>query len=535
MNNNNKKALALPIALRPILLLIAGGLLPLSLAPWHWWPMGIFSSAALVLLLQGSNAKQAYWRTFVFAFGMFVVGASWVYVSMNVYGNASVALSLLLTGLFVTALALIAALPFLLYGKFCGHNRTATLVAFPAIWVLSEWGLSWILTGFPWVYLGYGHLYTWLAGWAPVTGVWGISWIVAFSGATLALWLHSVIPALSVIPAKAGQKHEACWAPEGRVKRTIQKQRKPLHWALAVATTLWLGGFGLQQIDWTKPTDKTVTVGLLQPNIPQQLRWEPGRTQQIISDNLTLNELLWGNDIIVWPESAIPQLRHRIEPLLAQLGAKAKQSGATFITGIPVYDFDQKRYLNSVIANGNGSGQYNKQHLVPFGEYVPLENMLRGLIDFFDLPMSAFSAGSADQPLITAGEQRIGTAICYEIAFPELVRQVSKEASVLLTVSNDTWFGDSLGPQQHFSMAQMRALENGKPLIRATNDGITALIDYRGNTTHWLPQFTSGTLSGELTPRVGSTPFGNLGSWPVLLLVLLSLLATLWIQRPQKA
>ena len=475
------------------LLLIAGALLPLSLAPLHWWPAGVISAAVLAVMLRDATVKQAYWRSFQFSFAMFAVGASWVYVSMNTYGDTSAPMSVLLTAIFVTALALIFSLPFLLCGLFRNHSRTALLLGFPAIWVLAEWAIGWILTGFPWIYLGYGHLNSWLAGWAPVTGVWGISWITAFCSAYLALFI-------------TGRR----WFDTTRIV------------ALAVALLLWAGGYALQSARWTEP-HRPLSVGLLQPNIPQLKRWDPDYLQSIIRSNIAMGESLWGNDLVIWPEAAIPELMHRELALLGQLDSLARDNNSTFITGIPVYTFENEQYHNSVIALGLGSGEYRKQHLVPIGEYVPMAEYIRGLIEFFDLPMSGFTPGAPDQPLLTAGDHKVATAICYEIAYPELVRQLTPDAGFILTVSNDTWFGDSLGPHQHLSMAQMRALENGRPVIRATNDGITALIDHRGRITDTLPQFTSGVLVGEITPRRGVTPYSHTGNWPVLILCLLCL------------
>lgn len=481
-----------------VLALFSGALLPLSLAPWYWWPLGLICTAVLALQLHQASPRHAYWLTALFGFGMFAVGASWVYVSMNVYGNASVPLSLLLTGIFVAALSLIFALPFLLFGALGSRHVIGRLLAFPAAWVLGEWGLSWILTGFPWVYLGYGHLDTWLSGWAPIAGVWGIGWIVAFSGAVAAEFAGRWLGAADKTP--------------------------PLTWPATAAVLLWVLGWHLQGYVWTT-TGQPIRVGVMQPATPQQLRWDSGYLDEIISDNLALSEPLWGNDLIVWPEAAIPELQHRVQPLLQQLDARGRHNNSTLISGLPIYDFDTQHYYNSAIALGNGSGQYRKQHLVPFGEYVPLENWLRGLIDFFDLPMSAFRPGPPNQPLLTANGYAIATAICYEIAYPELVRQLAPNANLLLTISNDTWFGDSLGPLQHLSMAQMRALENGKPLIRATNDGVTALIDQRGHITARLPRFVADTLSAEMTPRTGATPFSQTGSWPILALCVLGLVA----------
>ena len=496
--------------LRTVITLVAGTLLPLSLAPWFWWPVGIASVATLAFLLHNNSAKQAYWRTVQFSFGMFATGASWVFVSINTYSTTPTAIAVLLTVLFVALLALIFALPFLLMGLFRSSSESSpaalSILAFPAIWVLAEWFIGWILTGFPWIYLGYGHLNSWLAGWAPLGGVWSISWIVALCAATLA----------SVI---------AC-----RVTQRAQPLNATHITAISCCLLLWLVGRGLQSISWTT-TQKSLTVGILQPNISQNDRWKIDYRDRIINNNLTLGEPLWDNQLVIWPEAAIPDLKHRVESLIQQLDTLARQTDSTFITGIPAYNFARDEYYNTVVAMGKGSGEYRKQHLVIFGEYMPLAEFFRELGGFFDLPMSGFTPGSAEQPLITAGEQKVATAICYEMAYTELVRNLATDANWLLTVSNDTWFGDSLGPKQHLGIAQMRALENGKPMIRATNDGITALIDHRGKVTDTLPQFQQGILQGTITPRSGATPYNRIGSWPALLIVVITLGWCFWRRK----
>jgi apolipoprotein N-acyltransferase len=169
-----------------------------------------------------------------------------------------------------------------------------------------------------------------------------------------------------------------------------------------------------------------------------------------------------------------------------------------------------------VIALGHGQGVYHKQHLVPFGEYVPLESQLRGLIAFFDLPMSAFSSGPADQPPLRAGAYRVAPFICYEVVYPELVARSARNSDLLLTISNDSWFGKSIGPLQHLQMAQMRALENGRYMIRGTNNGVSAIIDQRGQIVERTDQFVEATLTGEVEMMLGNTPFGSFGVTPII-------------------
>ncbi|MDH4041784.1 MAG: apolipoprotein N-acyltransferase, partial [Gammaproteobacteria bacterium] len=188
----------------------------------------------------------------------------------------------------------------------------------------------------------------------------------------------------------------------------------------------------------------------------------------------------------------------------------------TLFVGAPYLAEQGDGYFNSVIAVGQGEGVYHKQHLVPFGEYVPLERQLRGLIAFFDLPMSAFSSGPPDQPPLRAGAYRVAPFLCYEVVYPELVARSARNSDLLLTISNDSWFGKSIGPLQHLQMAQMRALENGRYMIRGTNNGVSAIIDQRGQIVARTDQFVEATLTGDVEVMLGNTPFGTFGVTPVI-------------------
>ena len=458
------------------------------------------SVAALVLLLRGMPASSCFWRSFWYAMGLFGSGASWVFFSIHDFGNASAALATSLTLLFITAPALSFALPMTLYSRFNGHS-VATILAFPSLWVLAEWFRSWVLTGFPWLYLGYGFIDTPLAGWAPVTGVMSISWIVVFCGVMLAL------------------------IPDWRAnRRTVQN-------GLMVTVLFWASGWLLSAQSWTTPLGPTFSVGTIQPSLPLTTKWNSGKLDEILSLYRNQTKTLGQQDIIIWPESAIPRLQHEVKDFLQEIDTTATNNQTALIIGIPTQNPQSRQYFNSVIGLGTAEGAYHKQHLVPFGEYVPLEQWLRGTIEFFDLPMSRFSAGDPNQPLIKAKGVNIASAICYEITFPSLVSRLAVDANLLLTVSNDSWFGDSLGPKQHFEMARMRALENGKPLIRATNDGISALIDHRGKVTDTIPAYSRTVLRGALSPRSGNTPFNRWGSAVILLFSLAMILIALSLRN----
>jgi apolipoprotein N-acyltransferase len=284
-------------------------------------------------------------------------------------------------------------------------------------------------------------------------------------------------------------------------------------------------------------------VALVQGNIPQQLKWSPQHRQQIIEHYLSLSAPLLnnipnsGNQLIVWPETAIPLLYDIALPRLASFEQTLQQTQTGLISGIPYRTpataANPVRFHNSIMGLGTAEGLYHKQRLVPFGEYVPLESWLRGLIDFFNLPMSSFSLGPANQPPLLLQQRqhpgnpiRISAYICYEIVYPDLVASTARNSDLLLTISNDSWFGDSLAPQQHLQMARMRALENGRFLIRSTNNGISALINARGEITHQGSQFVVDIVQGEVLAMTGTTPFGRWGSMPILILCMALIVIT---------
>jgi apolipoprotein N-acyltransferase len=526
--------------------LVLGLLLPLSMAPFNLWPLGLLSIAGLSTLICGQSisAKQLFFRSLSYGLGLYAVGASWIFVSIHDYGQASIALSLLLITPFIFFMALLLATPFVLFGKLLNTPATNTqkntsltlaitmLLIFPSLWTMGEWFRGWAFSGFPWLYLGYGHTDTWLAGWVPILGVFGVSWITVFCGALLGF----------IFTLNRSIK------PKNIAGKNITSPRPPtlsiliLAGGLFVATLFWLGGAYLKTITWTQPTGKPLSIGLVQPALPLSFKWDPHQLPAIFAQYRADTESLLQNDLVIWPESAIPRFQHEVMGYLEPIAAKANETQTALITGIPTAEMGEdntsnkpnsfySKYYNSVIGLGQASGVYHKQHLVPFGEYVPFEKWLRGTIAFFDLPMSAFNPGPEKQQHITAKGAIIATAICYEIAYSELVRKSAAGANLLLTLSNDTWFGKSIGPKQHFQIARMRAIENGKPLIRATNDGISALITADGQVSATIPSFQRNTLEGVLEPHEGLTPFGKFGSYPILLLSCLLILLGLFRQN----
>ncbi|MEE8059214.1 MAG: apolipoprotein N-acyltransferase [Pseudomonadales bacterium] len=477
------------------LALVAGALVTPSLAPFNIWPLGIASVALLVWLLADLSPVQAAKRGWFYGFALFGTGSSWIYVSIHVYGYAPVPLAAFLTLLWSIGLGLLTSVTAYIYVRWLrdcltGHAGGQHL-GFAAIFVLGEWLRSWLLTGFPWLYLGYAHIDTALAGWAPVGGVFSLSFIVAVSGAVIA---NSLM------------------------------QRKIIASQLSLVLVLWLGGAILQTIDWVTPASKApVQVAMVQANIAQDIKWNRDQYWPTLTLYQQTSQPLWEhNDIVIWPEAAIPGYYQNAKEFLERVGQQAKAHNASLITGIPYLypatDSTALRYHNSIMGFGEGSGIYHKQRLVPFGEFVPLEGLLRGLIQFFNLPMSAFSAGPPAQAAIKAGDLTLAPFICYEIVYPELVNEWLPEADLLITISNDAWFGESIGPLQHLQMAQMRALESGRYLLRATGSGVSAIVDQRGHIVVRGDQFKREVIQGEAIIYRGATPFALAGSWPILLL-----------------
>ena len=522
-----------------LLALLAGGLVTLSLTPWDIWPAAVLSCGIYVGLLQTCSARRSAWLGWLYGLGLFGTGASWVYVSIHEHGHASVPLSVFLTALFCSGLALLHSLFAWVYVRVLRGMRGDVVLGFPALWVLFEWLRSWLLTGFPWLYIGYAALDTWGEGWVPVTGVFGASLLLTFSGSCLYLAYMACVgrnlpTGLNSVNAKRNLLTDllAC------IRRNRQASL-----VCAVLVALWGIGGLLTHVKWVAPSSEdSLSVGIVQANISQQLKWRRDHYRPTLKLYRNMTQPLLGKDIVLWPEAAIPNYFQRTQSFFVPLSAQAAEHGTALVTGIPwrVVEVDSRNkgrdkigsedtnegasgpiYYNSIVALGKGSGVYHKQRLVPFGEFMPLESWLRGLIYFFDLPMSAFSAGKPNQSPLTIHDHHLSPFICYEIVYPDLVRQYAPDTDLMVTISNDSWFGDSIGPLQHLQMARMRALENGRYLVRGTNDGISAIIDERGKIVKQTLRFQRVTLTGEVWPMRGQTIFSRLGSAPVLVLCLI--------------
>lgn len=492
-----------------LLTLLAGALTPLSMAPFDFWPLSLLSLGLLYLGLRELAPKAALLRGWYYGFGLFGAGTSWIYVSIHDFGGASPLLAGGLMLLFSAAVALFFALPAWLWSRWLRTSRGLfDALAFGALWVVQEAFRGWFLTGFPWLYAGYGQLDGPLAGLAPLGGVWLIGFVLAFSAVLLVN-----------LP-------------------NFRRQPRQFSVGLLLLLLVWAGGWSLKQHSWTEPAGEPLSVAAIQGNVAQNMKWDPAQLNAQLALYRDLSVEGRRVDLLVWPETAVPVLKEYASSYLDSMAAFANGRNTALITGVPVREVaadGSKRYYNAITVAGEGQGTYLKQKLVPFGEYVPLQDMLRGLITFFDLPMSDFARGPEDQTLLQAKGYSIASYICYEVVYPEFAAGLAAQSNLLLTVSNDAWFGHSIGPLQHLQMAQMRALEAGRWMIRATNTGVTALIDPFGQIDTRIAQFEQGVLYGEVLPMQGLTPYLRWGSWPLALCCGLLLLGAAWVRKNRPA
>ena len=480
--------------LRRALLLMAGGLQTLAFAPFFFWPAAILSFLVLVPLCLHRDARGLFRDGWLIGFGLFGTGASWVYVSIHEYSGTPAPLAILMTLIFVSGLSLFTAIAFWCWGKAGGDHPLRRLWLFPAVWVLMDWVRGWLLTGFPWLYVGTAQTDGPLAGWLPVLGVHGATLLTVGTSILLLVAFHG-----------ARQRRPRAALP-----------------ALGVALLPWLIAPLLQPIDWTTPEGSPLSVAAVQGNISQHDKWDPEKMRAQIRTYRALSEPLWDRDLILWPETAVPATQGQAARILDALETRALETDTAFVTGIPWYGntphYPRPVFHNSLITLGRAQGVYHKQRLVPFGEYVPFESVLRGTIQFLNLPMSVFRPGPENQnPLRLAGVS-VHPFICYEITYADFVARNSQDTGFLLTVSNDAWFGHSIGPFQHQQIARTRALETGRPLLRGTNNGITAIVDSKGHVVERATHYERDVLTGSIQPVTGQTPFMLASSWPVLTL-----------------
>jgi apolipoprotein N-acyltransferase len=473
---------------------LAGLLLPLTFAPFNWYLLAIPLLAAFIFLCDGCRPAEAAWRGFWFGFAAFAVGTTWLYTSIHVFGGAPV----IVTAVLMLALFCLMASYTALAGAFA---VTASVVApvmrwcliWPALFTLFEWLRGFLFTGFPWLTLGYGQIDGPLAAWAPIVGVHGVSFItVMLAGGLLTL---------------------------------IRGESMARIVAVGLLVMLSVSTVAIQKIQWSGPVGDEVRVSMVQGSISQDLKWLPEQLRPTLElySRLTFAQ---DADLIIWPEVAVPALAYQVQEYLDVVAAEARARDQQIYLGILTLDSERQQYRNSLIGLGRYTDEYHKRHLVPFGEFFPVPDFARRWMRSAGLPNQDTLSGSDEQAPLQFGEVLLAPTICYEDAYGAEQLGFLPASNILINVSNDAWFGDSIAPHQHLQIARMRALETGRFMLRATNTGITAIISPRGEVVARSPQFETHVLSGVVQPYAGATPYVRFGNWPVLLICLTLLICS---------
>ena len=482
---------------RSLVAFLAGAAMVPAFAPLEWFPLALAAIALLIhLWLTAPGPRAAAWTGFAFGMGMFLVGVSWVYISLHRFGAMPAPLAAFATFAFSAILASYLALAGAAQVKLRVPPAVRAALVIPALWTLAEWLRATLFTGFPWLSLGTAAIDTPLGGFAPLGGVYAVSFVTAAAAGLL--WCVAL-----------GQ---ARWA------------------AAAAFVVLGAGGAGLGSLEWTTPLGPPLAASLVQGNVPQDLKFDPARYARTLETHARLAEASRAR-LIVLPETAVPRMLDSVDPAyLERLEAAGKRNGGDLLLGAPTR-LASGAYYNSVVSFGVSPRQlYHKVHLVPFGEFVPPG--FGWIVRVLSVPLADFSRGAAVQrPLQVAG-QRVAANVCYEDAYGnELIRQLP-EATLLVNLSNVAWFGDSLAPAQHLQIARARALVTGRMHLTATNTGITAVVGRDGRVLAQLAPFTEGRLDAEVQGYSGATPYVRFGDWPALAAcVVLLLVAYGWRSR----
>ena len=470
-----------------LLLLVAGLALPLAFAPWGWFPVAWVALVPLLAVTADPRAGRRFRRGLLFGLGLFGFGLHWLLPTIHTFGNMPLVLAVPTWLLLVAYCALYPALFAALGGRVGGSPAARLLVGLPLLWVALE-GLRGVLfTGFPWLTLGVSQLPGPLAGLFPVAGALGAGLVVvALNGALVLSWRQ----------AEAGE------------------------WPRAVAV-LGLGGVLVgagalvDRVPWSQPQGAAFEAALIQGAVPQTAKWDPERREAILARYRQLSREHLDAGAVIWPETAVPVFADQMAGPLGTLFDAARRAGTTMVAGVPerAHAGGSKHYFNSVVTHGpGGEARYRKRHLVPFGEYVPLRELLFFAEKF--VPGSGTFRPGTDPAPLTVNGRAAGMSICYEDAFAaEVAATVRGGAEVLINVTNDAWFGRTIGPDQHAQLARARAREMARPLLRVANTGLTFATDHRGQVRSALPPDEPGVDRVRVQPRVGATPFQHVADW----------------------
>jgi apolipoprotein N-acyltransferase len=490
-----------------------GAALNLAFAPFGWWPVGVLAPAALFALIRGLPPRRAAWVGAAFGAGLFAVGTYWLYTCLHVFGLVPIWLTAVLqTGLVALMAGYTAALCYIANRFWLKPGATRDWLVLPGLWVLLEWLRGWVLSGFPWLSLGYAFIDSPLAGWAPLLGIYGVTWSAALTAV-----------GLSAVLGQGVRTPPAALKGRRNLDRLI---------ALVGMAAVFLAPSLAARHAWTRAVGTRIPIAAVQGAVSQDQKWQRKNREATMARYMSLTTQAWGARLIMWPESAIPVLADEIPEYLQNLRDAGRAHDADFAIGLVNYDAATRQFFNGLLVMSDADGGwYYKRHLVPFGEYFPVPEFIRSWMRLINLPYADISAGPERQPVLSAAGQKLGLTICYEDAYGSSQLKILRDASLLINVTNNAWFGDSTAPYQHLQIARMRALEAGRFLIFAANDGITAVIDPHGAVIARLPQFQEAVLRAEVQPMTGLTPYARFGNYPVVIGALALLAVAIWRRR----
>jgi apolipoprotein N-acyltransferase len=477
-----------------------------AFAPAGLWPIAVLSPLVLITLWHDApSPREAAILGFLFSAGTYGAGTWWLYNSLHVIGQAPVWLSILLMLLLVAIMAAWQGLLGFVVVRWLPRDAgLANLVAVPSAWLLVEWFRGWFLSGFPWLSLGYSQTESVLRGFAPVGGVYLVSFVLLLGAAGLVT------------------------AVLGRGRARIA--------GLLVCVLPWPLGALLDRVDWTRPVGAPIEVAVLQGAVPQDEKWLSSNLDGTLALYRRLHAAALGARLIVWPESAPPDLANNLPRYLASIWSESRARGSDVVMGVVRVDADGETYFNSMLAlSGDEPSFYDKNHLVPFGEYFPVPRFVRQWLRLMSLPYSDFTRGGDGQPALSAGGVKIAPSICYEDAYPTEQLPALAQSNLLVNVTNDAWFGHSGARYQHFQIARMRAIESRRPLLRAANDGLSGLVGPRGRAYAVAPEFEPATLRGIVQPRAGNTPWMLWANVPVVVLAASLAVLGVFVARRRRA
>ena len=481
---------------RRVLAFGVGALLACAFAPLQWWPLAILCPAVLMWLWEEATPREAARTGFWFGFGTFLAGTYWVYVSVHDLGKAPVWLTLFVMLGLIGIMALYnGAIGYAVARWLPRSGAWRWLVGMPAVWLLIEWWRGWFLSGFSWLSLGYSQTDTWLARLAPVLGVYGISLVLLMSAGALVALLRGGT----------------------RVRLA----------AVLILVAPWAAGALLGPVRWTHPSGPPVSVAVIQGDIPQEDKWLESAAPMILARYRKMTESALGTKLIVWPEAALPDIANNLLPYIAQVDRETQARGSSLVMGVVRASADGEHYYDSILALGKQASWYAKDHLVPFAEFFPVPHFIRNWLRLMSLPFESFDRGGTNQsPLPVAGLE-LGPTVCYEVGYGSYMLHMLPKANALVNVTNDAWFGHSTARYEQFQMARMRALEEGRSMIIASNDGISAVVGPRGEILASAPPFQPYVLRSSVTPMAGLTPFARVGNWLIVSLAALGLAGAL--------